>query len=501
MGETTISWTARPGTAARTWNPTQGCALKSEGCRNCYAMRQARRFAGPGKPFDGLVNLKTGKWTGEARLAARKLDEPLSWRKPSTVFVDSMSDLFYERFTNEEIAAVFGVMAATPQHTYQILTKRADRMRAWFEAPGIVELVDMFRHLALAGRIAEYFAQERIVDIPEWPGYAVTSKGRVISNRKGPDRDLKVQYNEQGHGRVQLYRADGHDERVLVHRLVLDAFDRAPRDGEQGCHITGDATNNALWNLRWGSQSDNWQDRKRHGNRRSYAKLTDDQVVELRELAAGGMSGAELGRRFGISDTQARNIVTGEQWAPEYKLEWPLPSVWLGVSVENQDAADERVAQLLATPAAIRFLSCEPLLGRVSLRGVSGLPTDDEDVRIDALEGTWRTSPRDEDGQPVGSRIDWVIAGAESGPGVRDCDVTWLRGLRDQCAAAGVPFFLKQAVELSLQRRVYPSSQAAVVTTKVISSGAGSRAKGRGFGGPVIESPYLDGRQHQEWPR
>lgn len=491
MGETTISWTARPGTKPRTWNPTQGCALKSEGCRNCYAMRQARRFAGPGKPFDGLINLKTGKWTGEARLAAHKLDEPLSWRAPSTVFVDSMSDLFYEKFTNVEIAAVFGVMAATPQHTYQILTKRPDRMRAWFETPGIVELVDMFRQLALAGRIEEYFAPERIVDITEWPGYAVTSKGRVISNRKGPDRDLKVQYSEQGHGRVQLYRTDGYDERVLVHRLVLEAFDRAPRDGEQGCHITGDATNNALWNLRWGSQSDNWQDRKRHGNRRSYAKLTDEQVAELRQLADDGASGAELGRLFGISDTQARNIMNGKQWAPEYKLEWPLPSVWLGVSVENQEAADERIPELLATPAAIRFLSCEPLLGPLelgrSLRRVLVTPDGRELVNTDAgvasEAGTWRRP------------IDWVIAGCESGPGARECRVDWLRSLRDQCATAPeTSFFLKQAVAT-------PSEIAAgCVATWVVGADNGSSQKGRGFGGAVIEAPYLDGEQHMEWP-
>lgn len=133
MGDTDIGWTHRPGTRGRSWNPTQGCALKSEGCRNCYAMRMARRFAGPGGWAEGLVNLKTGKWTGETKFAVHKLAEPLMWREPSTVFVDSMSDLFYEGFANEEIAAVFGVMAACPRHTFIILTKRPDRMRKWFE--------------------------------------------------------------------------------------------------------------------------------------------------------------------------------------------------------------------------------------------------------------------------------------------------------------------------------------------------------------------------------
>lgn len=481
MGDTTISWTDK------TWNPIRGCRRVSAGCENCYAERQANRFTGEGGAYEGLIKLTANgpRWSGETRFVADHLADPLRWRKPVRVFVDSMSDLFYEGFTNEQIAAVFGVMAAAPQHTFQVLTKRARRMREWFETPGIVEVVDMFRQLALADRIEEYFAPERVVDITEWPGYAVTSKGRVISNRKGPDRDLKVQHSEQGHGRVQLYRADGYDERVLVHRLVLDAFDRAPCDGEQGCHITGDATNNALWNLRWGSQSDNWQDRKRHGNRRSYAKLTDEQVVELRRLAADGANGAELGRRFGISDTQARNIVSGKQWAPEHKLEWPLPSVWLGVSVENQEAAVERIPELLATPAAVRFLSCEPLLGEVVLTRHL--------ARVHRRMGDFG-----EEVVRLPEQIGWVIAGCESGSGARECKVEWLRSLRDQCAHARVPFFLKQAVSGG-------GSFAEFVTgdrrMPGIWLGPGSREKGRGFGGrTVIEPPYLDGVQHAAFP-
>lgn len=126
---TKIEWTDE------TWNPTDGCKVCSPGCANCYAMRFAGRFSKPGERYHGLVTIGKNKravWTGKGRLDAGKLAKPLHWKKPRRIFVNSMSDLFYEEFTNEEIAAVFGVIAACPQHTFQILTKRAKRMREWF---------------------------------------------------------------------------------------------------------------------------------------------------------------------------------------------------------------------------------------------------------------------------------------------------------------------------------------------------------------------------------
>ncbi len=97
----------------------------------------------------------------------------------------------------------------------------------------------------------------------------------------------------------------------------------------------------------------------------------------------------------------------------------------------------------------------------------------------------------------AGARTDWLIAGCESGPGARPCSVEWLRSLRDQCAAAGVPYFLKQAVEhVILERGPEDNDERAV-----IACGTGSKPKGYGYGGPVIERPYLDGVQHIDFPR
>ncbi|MGN6106658.1 MAG: DUF5131 family protein [Kofleriaceae bacterium] len=326
MGDRTgISWTDV------TWNLIRGCLRVSEGCRNCYAERQAARIVrmAKGKPsaYDGLVRLVGGKprWTGEVRFVPEMLALPLKWRKPRRIFVNSMSDLFHESLTNEQIAAVFGVMAAAPRHTFQVLTKRPARMREWFE----------------------------------WAGRMTLDK--------------------------------------------LQAF--------------------------------------------AYRSVPEAQHAASMAVARG------RGRT------------------------WPLPNVWLGVSVEDQLAADERIPDLLRTPASVRFLSCEPLLDRVDLDGIQ-IPDERNWLRFSSL----RRHHDDRYGQSD-TTIDWVIAGCESGPGARPCSAEWLRSLRDQCAGASVPFFLKQAA-------------GAPHDLGPVRAGTGSTRKPGG----VIEMPYLDGVQHAAFP-
>ncbi len=298
------------------------------------------------------------RWTGDVRFVSEHLVDPLRWRKPRRIFVNSMSDLFHERLTNEHIAAVFGVMAACPQHTFQCLTKRARRMRDWFA----------------------------------W------------ADRHGDGYDLM---------------------RFGPSALLTCAWEAS----------TGDV---------WG----------------------DDD------------------------DGRCNPVVMDLPNAETFGTLWPLPNVWLGVSVENQAAADERIPELLATPAAVRFLSCEPLLGEVDLHAIQ-IPDAERGLRFSALQ-------RHHDDRFGGSDtiVDWVISGCESGPGARRCDVAWLRSLRDQCAAAGVPFWLKQAVtafEDHGRKAVEPSMQA---KRAVIAAGPGSKCKAGG----VIELPYLDGAQHAAFP-
>jgi protein gp37 len=317
---TGISWTDA------TWNPVRGCSRVSEGCRNCYAERVAARFSGPGQPYEGLADRarKGSKWTGAVRLIPEHLADPLKWKRPRRIFVNSMSDLFHESLKNEQIAAVFGVMAMAGRHTFQVLTKRARRMREWFE----------------------------------WAQSAEEDPTSTIMKEA-------------------ICWGDVGDAMPVV-------FDRPP---------------------------------------------------------------------------------------------WPLPNVWIGASVESQEPADERIPDLLATPAAVRFLSCEPLLGPVRL--------DDIGKGWSSLARTFAASmtPR---GDRVG--IDWVIAGCESGPGARPCESGWLRAIRDQCADAGTAFFLKQAKGWDHGR------------TEMVAMGVGFGDGSKHKSGGVIELPYLDGVQHAAFP-
>jgi protein gp37 len=133
-----------------TWNPVRGCTQISPGCWNCYAKHQAARIVrmAKGKPskYDGLVRIipHSGEpaWTGRVDLDPVKLAEPLRWTRPRRIFVNSMSDLFHESLTDEQIALVFGVALLAAQHTYQALTKRADRMRRWFSVWSVDACID-----------------------------------------------------------------------------------------------------------------------------------------------------------------------------------------------------------------------------------------------------------------------------------------------------------------------------------------------------------------------
>ena len=133
MGKTKIEW------ATDTWSPVSGCSKVSPGCTNCYAIRETNRHRNLPK-YAGLVTrypdfLGDGplEWTREVRCHPELLDQPLHWKKPRMIFVCSMSDLFHDKVPWEFIVKVFDVMAATPWHTYQVLTKRPGRMAHFAE--------------------------------------------------------------------------------------------------------------------------------------------------------------------------------------------------------------------------------------------------------------------------------------------------------------------------------------------------------------------------------
>lgn len=280
-----------------TWNPITGCSVVSAGCKHCYAMKLAgtRMRNHPSRAGLTIDTVAGPVWNGQVRLNEEWLDQPLRWRRPRRIFVCAHGDLFHESVPDEWIAAVFGVMAAAPHHTFQVLTKRPERMRTWFA----------------------------------W-----------------------------------------REEQIRARELTWEPW-----------------------------------------------RVCEEQASERVENLPA----------IGCTST------------------WPLQNVWLGVSVENQDAADERIPLLLQTPAAVRWISAEPLLGPVDLA-----PKADETY---AMLSQWYgpngfdptgTQPRSVRMSGYFPRIDWVVVGGESGDKARPMHPDWARSLRDQCATAGVPILLKQ---------------------------------------------------------
>lgn len=138
MGDSKIEW------CDAVWNPVRGCALVSPGCQNCYAMKQAHRFSGPGGNYEALTKLRKHGgpvWTGQARFIPEQLNVPLAWKRSRRIFVNSMSDLFHEDVLDEQLDQVLAVMLLAPHHIFQVLTKRPERMRAYLSDEGLYDRV------------------------------------------------------------------------------------------------------------------------------------------------------------------------------------------------------------------------------------------------------------------------------------------------------------------------------------------------------------------------
>ncbi|MEN5103816.1 DUF5131 family protein [Brucella anthropi] len=162
MADTSIEWTDA------TWNPVAGCTILTAGCTNCYAMRMAARLEAMGvEKYVGTTRKSGGraKWTGKIVLDHKALAVPHTWSKPRRVFVNSMSDLFHSDVPADFIAEVWNVMKATPRHTYQILTKRPDRMMEI--VPGLPKLPNVWLGTSVEDSRVAY----RIDELRQVPAY------------------------------------------------------------------------------------------------------------------------------------------------------------------------------------------------------------------------------------------------------------------------------------------------------------------------------------------
>jgi len=192
-------------------------------------------------------------------------------------------------------------------------------------------------------------------------------------------------------------------------------------------------------------------------------------------------------------------------------MPFPLPNVWIGTSVEDQTSANDRVPILLETPAAVRFISAEPLLGPVDLTSLDGGYHDGVRLIIDGLTDT-ALDAYDNIGGIFGAKLDWVIAGGESGRNARPMHPDWARGLRDQCKAASTPFFFKQwgawqtiydRDKDDLDWRACPNPQNSNERYVNLEGGHGFHGERVVFAKRKTKKAsgrLLDGCEHNEWP-
>lgn len=207
----------------------------------------------------------------------------------------------------------------------------------------------------------------------------------------------------------------------------------------------------------------------------------------------------EMARRIGRPITPQSHPALYQDGYATVPVQWPLPNVWLGTSVENQEAADLRIPKLKGCLAAIRWLSCEPLLGPVHLTG----------QWHDWLAGWYEVVELPSDVHVELPAVDWVVAGGESGQGARPMHPDWVRQLRDDCEEAGVPFFFKQWGNWCPRRPGWWNHR---ITDTVHISAAGGMLDGgsrpgylphhvRMYHTPKRDSGReLDGRIHDEYP-
>jgi len=190
-----------------------------------------------------------------------------------------------------------------------------------------------------------------------------------------------------------------------------------------------------------------------------------------------------------IERIQKRRMGPTNQSTNDHRF-WPNRRIWLGVTAENQARADERIPALLQIPAAKRFASVEPMLGPVDLNHLQ----PNREVEIDCLNGTHGiTRPH----VGANNKLTWVICGGETGPGARPLHPDWVRSLRDQCQAAGVPFFFKQRGEfLTIPEAVEAGHKMNIIDAM------NANTLGKGFVrvGKRSVGRRLDGREWNEYP-
>lgn len=440
MADTSIQWTDK------TWSVAER-----------FWARQSPAGPDEGYGIPGAVNQTRPRQFTDVQTHEDRLLEPLKWRKPARVFVNSMSDLFHEDVPDAFIDKVFAVMALSHRHTFQVLTKRPERMRDY--------LVEIYsprgaerRLLAAEAIYGDAIQRGRRLRVSEVGGAGDRLGGSSLAGEAaaGVRSDQPVRTDEgRGVERPVSAGQGDHERRSEVcgsasagvaplQRCDSAREDRQPqrrRDGEQP--TVESRTGNVE-----GADGARLHDLEAPESRSSrgveHAHGPNGSGRDDHSVPGPGRQGIADNDRRGLPPVAGRGLpdrvaalLETHPLANTWLVGAVLPNVWAGVSCENQHFADERIPLLLQTPAAVRFISAEPLLGPVDLKNIASA----RDEMMLALAGlTWGL-----DGRLRGehAKLDWVIVG-ESGPKSRPFDLTWARSIVQQCQAAGVPVFVKQ---------------------------------------------------------
>lgn len=381
---TRIEWTDA------TWNPITGCSVVSAGCKHCYAMKLAGTRLAHHPSRAGLtIDTAAGPvWTGEVRFNEAWLDQPLRWRRPRRIFVCAHGDLFHEAVPDEWICAVFAVMAASPQHTFQVLTKRPARAVRWFQRMADRNTAQGYLHECLKGRMGYDNAARPAINLTAWPLPNVWL-GVSVENQAAADERIPLLL--QCPAAVRWISAEPLLAPVDLRRWG-DAAAAAPSPDVPKTWAAYTwpewipATERALIERFW-SES--------HG--RSPVEWIRDNALQMMPA-----TGARVGLR---PDGDRWNRVVPAR-SPEATMHGRYVHRWNNIGVVVADSGE--------------VVKCSSSCGPGWL-------------------SKWL--------QPNGSyrhELHWVVVGGESGAGARPMHPAWARSLRDQCAAAGVAFLFKQ---------------------------------------------------------
>ena len=408
MGDKTqIEWTDA------TWNPVTGCTKVSQGCKHCYAERVFPRAYGKERKFT------------DVQCHPERLDQPLRWKKPRRIFVNSMSDLFHESVPDEFIDRIFAVMALAPRHSFQILTKRPHRMLDYLKPTTQLRCMVLGRAWEMLGRLPKY-------------------KHSGIMERLFPlsNVHLGVSCEDQATAdeRIPLLLKTPAAVRFISAEPLLGSLDLSKWLGGSG--VTEEYRGSSL------SVGDGWQaDYRRRGS-------------GVARDSEGNAQGRKIHGSLSASQGDAQRDTPPLLSAPT-GMETLQRTDSIGTHGESQEWGEDakpsrqsRAGHLFGADHSRSEHSSEGFAERreEQQREPQRYPSDD-DPRTQERRGI---SEKDSGGfqrqrqnyfkdrTESATRLDWIICGGESGPHARPMHPEWARSLRDQCQAAGVPFFFKQ---------------------------------------------------------